>query len=680
MSSAENKYRFDIDGLRAIAVIIVVLFHANLAGFTGGFVGVDVFFVISGYLITGHLLNEVLESGDISFSRFYSKRFKRLLPAILALFLVLLCLWCFLFWGLLEESLKFFKSMQFSAWGGANFFFKKVSEGYFNEASDEMPLLHFWSLAVEEQFYFIWPIMLYFTAKMKFFNFKRKEIYLKRVMIFLCAIVATSFLFTIVLMQKKNINAAFYLMPARAWELGIGGLLVFFPNKQLSLKWANLISVLGGLLLLVSISTVEYFSFPGLGALLPTLGTALLIYSGQKSGNEISKILSNKFLVFFGTISYSWYLWHWPLLAMLKIYNFGEVAPLGERLSAVVISAGLAYVSLRYVERPFRFNKHFLLNDKKTIIIGVLSISIITAAALIIPKIQRQVLEKNSIRIEVGKRTAFLASCVDKLQNMGTEECIYSRKEKEGKRIRISMWGDSFSYSMFPALEQYVDEFGGKAFLYSNSGAPPISKNSDLQMVYSDYIRGKLDISDEVVAHILNSIKREPGVNHSVVLVAYWLRYMPIAHIRANQESACIGKVCKEKDSLKIMEESLKRSIEVLNDGGIHKILIIKPWAEFKYPIERCLNLKRKDCSTGLMSMNNYSENISNLLDRVSRHYPNVKTVSPLQYICNNKECPQVISSGNKIFPIVFDDAHPSVAGARYFGEKVEKEFNWMIE
>ena len=216
-----KNYRPDIDGLRAIAVFVVVAYHAGFSGFTGGYVGVDVFFIISGFLITGMLYAEAENTGTISLEYFYAKRFKRLYPALLFVIAITIVAWAIFFLGIPSKTLSFIKSIRYSIFGFANIFFKKNTGGYFDLASEEMPLLHFWSLAVEEQFYFLWPLLILICSKIKF----RYLILKNKVLIALSILVVTSFITSEYLILNNRSNEAFYYMHAPAWELGLGGLL-----------------------------------------------------------------------------------------------------------------------------------------------------------------------------------------------------------------------------------------------------------------------------------------------------------------------------------------------------------------------------------------------------------------------------------------------------------------------
>ena len=221
---SEKNYRPDIDGLRAVAVLLVIAYHAHIPGFSGGFVGVDVFFVISGFLITRMLSDEIIETGTVRLGNFYAKRIRRLFPAAAFVLIGCILLWALFLTGVKSDTLAFIKSIKYSVAGLANLYFYQNTGGYFDNASDEMPLLHMWSLAVEEQFYLLWPFLLLLVPR------KSKNHLVRRNLIILLIIcVAISFVASAYFVHAdENFRSiAFYSMPLRAWELGIGGLLVF---------------------------------------------------------------------------------------------------------------------------------------------------------------------------------------------------------------------------------------------------------------------------------------------------------------------------------------------------------------------------------------------------------------------------------------------------------------------
>jgi len=278
----QKHYRPDIDGLRAIAILAVIAYHAGIPGFSGGFVGVDVFFVISGFLITRLLIEEARVTGTIHFLGFYSRRMKRLMPAFFSVVIGTLALILILAPGM-EDSIRFANSIKWSMIGFANVFFKKNTGGYFDGASEEMPFLHFWSLAVEEQFYLVWPLLIL-------------ACYRKKPGVVLSLLTLMSLVASEALVRNGSSPSAFYLMPFRAWELGLGGLMTFIPlsfSQWIGNFVRNVFSALGLAAIAFSVSAYGTSTlFPGLSAFVPTLGTAFLLLAGL-GRNAISRGLAN---------------------------------------------------------------------------------------------------------------------------------------------------------------------------------------------------------------------------------------------------------------------------------------------------------------------------------------------------------------------------------------------------
>ena len=372
------KYRPDIDGLRAVAVLAVVAFHAFPNWARGGFTGVDVFFVISGYLIST-IIFENLGKGTFSFSEFYIRRIKRIFPALI---LVLVACLAFGWFALLADE---FKQLGKHIASGSGFVSNIIfwnEAGYFDNAADTKPLLHLWSLGIEEQFYIVWPLLLWLAWKRKF-----------NLLTLTTLIAAASFLLNVEEV-KKNAVAAFYSPQTRFWELSSGSLLAWVTLYKkdsfaaMKNKVANYLAplvyrekqeangkVLSNVFSFVGLFFLAYgfwrinkeLSFPGGWALVPVLGAVFTISAGSKAwGNRI--LLSNKVVVWFGLVSFPLYLWHWPLLSFARIVE-GGVPSRNIRIAAVILSIALAWLTYKIVERPVRFGKH---GKSKAIVLAVL--------------------------------------------------------------------------------------------------------------------------------------------------------------------------------------------------------------------------------------------------------------------------------------------------------------------
>jgi peptidoglycan/LPS O-acetylase OafA/YrhL len=374
------KYRADIDGLRAIAVLSVVSFHAFPNSLKGGFIGVDIFFVISGFLISTIIFSN-LERDRFSFVEFYSRRIKRIFPALLLVLIV--CFTAGWFVLLADEYKQLGKHIAGGAGFISNFMFWNES-GYFDNAAETKPLLHLWSLGIEEQFYIVWPLLLWFTWK-------------QRLNLLTITVIVLIISFTLNISKvHSDATAAFYSPQTRFWELLIGSVLAYvtlykqniLPNvKQKIDGWLsssliyaqvpdngiglrNAQSLLGATLITIGVLVItkEKF-FPGYWAVLPTVGAVLIISAGMQAWlNRV--VLSSRVLVWFGLISFPLYLWHWPLLSFARIIE-NEKPSQGIRATAVLISIALAWLTYKLIEKPIRFGQY---SREKTITLFVLMV------------------------------------------------------------------------------------------------------------------------------------------------------------------------------------------------------------------------------------------------------------------------------------------------------------------
>jgi peptidoglycan/LPS O-acetylase OafA/YrhL len=346
MSNRES-YRADIDGLRAVAVLLVFAYHLDTfeTGFVaawGGFIGVDVFFVISGFLISSVILREI-DNSTFSLKEFYRRRIRRILPALMVMMLVTAIISCY--YMLPNQLYAFAKSLLAATLSFSNFYFLSTS-GYFSNNADK-PLLHTWSLAVEEQFYFLFPLFLLLL----------KRFFARRFKAVIVSVAAASFLLSVWVVHSSP-TAAFYLPTTRAWELLLGAMLSIdlFPRVQSAIG-RNLLSAAGMLAILIpGFTYTGSVPFPGAAALVPCAGAALIIAAGETGSSVVGRLLSLKPVVFIGLISYSLYLWHWPIILfqhmmMLQPRNASNHVIKG---SIVIVAFVVATLSWRFVETPFR--------------------------------------------------------------------------------------------------------------------------------------------------------------------------------------------------------------------------------------------------------------------------------------------------------------------------------------
>lgn len=332
------KYRPEIDGLRAVAVVPVILFHAGFSWVSGGFVGVDVFFVISGYLITAILLKD-LQENRFSVIGFYERRARRILPALFSVLIVVTPL--AIAW-LRPSQLKDYSEALFATVGFSSNILYWLTAGYFEPNSDLNLLLHTWSLGVEEQFYLFFPLLLAYLWR------KHRS----RASIYIGVICLASILLAEVGWRVFP-TANFYLLPSRAWELGAGSLCAFHLHARSTWRSSQVLSAIGLLLILSSVFWLTGNTpFPSLATLLPVMGSALIIL-GAGSADLVGRMLGSRPFVLIGKLSFSAYLWHQPLMALARLRSLTTPSPVLMGALAIA-SLGIAYLSWRFIEEPFR--------------------------------------------------------------------------------------------------------------------------------------------------------------------------------------------------------------------------------------------------------------------------------------------------------------------------------------
>ncbi len=526
-------YRADIDGLRALAVTTVVLFHAGF-GCPGGYVGVDVFFVISGFLISS-LIWKDLEAGSFSFLQFWERRARRIVPALAVMIMATLLAGCVLLFPSDLVSLGRAAGAQVLFAANIQCWFES---GYFAGVAEEKPLLHTWSLAVEEQFYSIVPWVLWFLFASA--GFRRRSV----VLACLAAVWGLSFALSLWCVAVYP-SAAFYLLPTRAWELLCGTLVALLPMSSW-LESRRLVRECCGLLgvSMIVVPVVIYSqttAFPGLAALPPCLGAALLIWSNQQpergQSTWVGRLLSQPAVVFLGLISYSLYLWHWPLFAYAKVLS---LEPLSSSLRLALLSASilLAMLSWKYVETPFRTRR--LARTRKSVFLvagsGLATIGLCGLVFIVWQGVPQRFPERALIAANASSEERFIheLSVTDiragKLVSLGSREAT--------KKPTVLVWGDSHAMAALPAVDALLTELGLAGQAATHSSTLPVSN----WYVPTKYGLGEaaLEFNDEVLAHV------EASEFTDVILIAYWRGYGLIEHNRtAAFEAALLETVGK---------------------------------------------------------------------------------------------------------------------------------------
>lgn len=462
------KYRSDIDGLRALAIVSVVLYHLSFPNFSGGYVGVDVFFVISGFLITSIIYHEMLE-GTFSFAQFYERRIRRLFPSLFCVIAVTVTLAAHLL--LPSDFRSFSESLVAATVFGANIFYWKTS-GYFDGPVDLAPLLHMWSLSVEEQFYILFPAILLVVVK-----YARQYV---RVALIIALLI--SFFASLMAVERQQ-EAAFYLTVFRAWELLIGALLAINalprPSTHVLRHFLSLIGL--GLIIYSVFSFSAETTFPGVYAIIPSLGAGLIIYAGigMQMGERqsiVNEVLSWRPLVLIGLISYSLYLWHWPLIVFAKYYALRDLTT-DEKLGLLAVSILIASFSWRYIEQPFR-GRTGLIQRKQLFALSSMMISISITVGLAGHF-------TNGFPQRVPKKIVEIAKVADQndhwrknCQNLPvasiTQGDVCALGEKNGAEHDFLLWGDSHALAMAPAFHEVAMKKQRNGWFIGRNACPPL--------------------------------------------------------------------------------------------------------------------------------------------------------------------------------------------------------------
>ena len=449
-----------IQGLRALAALLVILFHAKWV--SGGFIGVDIFYVISGFLITGLLIREIERTGTINFKEFYARRFKRLLPTSF----FVLAITAVLSWLLIPATMRSSLGRDIIAAGlyVSNYLFAWWQADYQNLDATPSPVIHYWSLAVEEQFYLLWPllILLFFMVATKL---KRKI----ALTVLVAAVTALSFVFSIYQTETSPIWA-FYSLPTRAWELGLGALLVLLP----SIKTKKLVGLIGFVFIIASAFIFnETTAFPGLNAVLPVLGTVMLIATINSWPPFLNDVANSRLFQWLGEISYPLYLWHWPLLVLPSTY-FARPLAVYERIIAILATIVLADLTHRFIEEPFRKKKILpTLVFKQSAVITL--VSVLIGTIIIFTSSDRINVSGINGAVSLAQIKArplvYEDGCHANYAETKSDACEYAELDSQKTMV---LYGDSHAAQWFPALAEIASRSGYKLVSLTKSACPSV--------------------------------------------------------------------------------------------------------------------------------------------------------------------------------------------------------------
>ncbi len=664
-------YRPDIDGLRALAVLAVVAYHYGPSKVPGGFIGVDVFFVISGYLISSILLEDIAR-GRFSIARFYQRRIRRIFPALILILLTCLVVgWLMLFLGEYEQIGKHV----LAAAGFMQNFVLWSEAGYFDTTAITKPMLHLWSLAVEEQFYIVWPLCLWLIAGRGWSATR-----------WIGLVTLVSFIWGVYVVAQDHEAAAFYSPLTRAWELSTGALLAIWhrQNHPWLAQYPSVQSWLGLSLILAGIVLIRPENmFPGFWALLPVLGAALLINAGPRVwANRV--LLSNRAAVWIGLISYPLYLWHWLPLSFGTL-AFGPQNSWGDgrttsrimQVGLIVVSFVFAWLTYRLVEQPLRYRW-----PAKQAIFGLLATMVVLGGAGLAVFLTNGVAQRAFIQshtdtyIESAKFSPLADECNEILQldQKGSDwYCILGSK---GASQTIVAYGDSHAMSLIPALEHYGQAHRTQIIFSSISGCLPLL---DVR---------RADAYEAARCRTLNQriskLAKKQNVK-AVVLIGRWSFYAGVTTYAKEDAKLVIGnrRSQPQESSIAAFKYGLRHTFDFYQQLNI-PVLVLEDnpqQREFGLPISLLRFDTPTDDSINATAVSRAEHErtqalANRLITEASQSFANVHVLSIDDALCNAKRCPWV-RNGKFLH---YDHDHLSVAGAMTVYPVLERGLNRILE
>ncbi len=625
-------YREDIDWLRAIAVLAVVAFHFEAPAVYGGFVGVDIFFVISGYLITGIIQSEVKE-GRFSFARFYERRVRRLLPA---LYVMVAATAIPSFHSLLaSEQSEFFRSVAAVVTFTSNFFFW-FQTGYFDHAAVEKPLLHTWSLAVEEQFYLALPLMLW--GLLRAARGSRAAVPAA-----LVALAVASFALAVWLMKNEHSAAAFFMSPPRAWEFLIGGIVAIegFPAPRNALVQRGARVVALALLAIPVFSLRQGPGFPGINALAPCVGAALFIWSGIGVPTRKREAYAPLNVIrFFGRISYSLYLWHWPLFTFARFAKSSLVLDGADKIALFAATVAISWLSWRFVEQPFRTRvlaptrgQAFRLAAASTalLLLGSVAGGLWNVAPSDADRAAARLDAYNDYDYKPVYRFGI---CFAPIDGMLGERCLALAADK----TNVLLWGDSLAAHYFHGLSKTVDQRAVNVLQATQPACMP-TLNAAAQGT----------AACRVFAAQMQTYLRDHRPD-LVILSADWLEYS-----RGSRFDGMIS--------------DLRTTAAQLKASGIRAVLL-GPAVQFRSRLPSMLIRAR------LRGVEARADDFvlpdifaaDRMMKSALQAAEGLAYVSVVDAVCPGRQCPLMIDDG---IPLAFDHAHLTAEGSVYVAEKL---------
>ncbi len=655
------SYSPDIDGLRALAVILVVSYHAGFPWLPGGFVGVDIFFVISGFLITGLLLDERKRTGRMDLRAFWARRIARLAPALLIVVLVTLFLSTIFLSRIGGETGPAAKAALATLAINANHFFLIESGDYFANAAETNPFLHMWSLSVEEQFYLFWPLVLVFLAAAS--GYKRAAV---GIVILMIASLACSYW-----VSALEAPVGFYAMPPRAWELLAGALLaIAIRSKPIRIEPipASIVFIAG--ICLIAAATVglsAQSSFPFPTALLPVLGAALVILAGHANReNAASRLLGSRWLVYIGLISYPLYLWHWPLLVLARADRLYAESP-GMDVAMVLISIALAVGTFEVVERRGRpwFAKG---GPVRTMSKGLAASAVLFVLAAGVGAWAR-------FGWGYSDSDRFLAEARMDMERTGCKESYPGSDSFERcyptstGQPSLLLWGDSHATHWAAGLVPEVERAGATLGIVARGGCKPLLGAAN----HCDFVTQR-------IAGALPDFHDKRNLR-GVILSSHWSREMGLISPTYSERrpsarfSFYDDRATSTAQALDLFEAGFANTISAAVSANL-RVLVVLPSPVQRFKVPHCLSkTENVDCHVALPEMDLYAGAIESRIRKVIEEYPEVRLLDPKRFLCFDDNCPAVV--GDLI--AYNDESHLTWTFSKTLGVHFAEDIAWLL-
>lgn len=646
------NYRQEIDGLRAFAVIPVIIFHSGTNLMPNGFLGVDIFFVISGFLITSLIKNEI-ENDKFSITKFYNRRARRILPA---LFLIsLICIPISFLFMYPQQLLDFSQSLVSLIFFSSNYLFWWESD-YFDLAIDQKPLIHTWSLSIEEQFYLLFPIFMITVLSKK-----------NRLIIsFIIIILSLSFVNLLSLSKYSDIvtqpKFEFYMLFTRSWELLFGSIIAFLSEKKFNNQFISLISFFILVCLLLNQTSSE--DYIKIKIFLTVLSTSLLILFTNGS-NYIKSLLSFNILTTIGLISYSTYLWHMPIFAFSKIIFFQHTDVYLLYILSIFPFI-LGFFTWKYIENPFR-NANKINNKSFYITISALAIIILIFGLLghYSKGFPSRLSQKSFSLLQTGKSSPKIEQCMSSNRNYIEPQnaCKYFTN-----KTKFATFGDSHVNEISYSLAEELQKSNIGVSHHSFTGCMPILRD------FND----DLSTCQEWVKKTIKSIKENNQIENVVINFRYSYYLNGEHRVRNESENNVFKSKIKYSEKKQIIFESLDFLVSELSDKK--RIFLVLPFPELDLDVRRLVfsnDLKNNDINkTYGTNLKKYYERNSDILEWFSlREFPNnYYLIDPKQFLCNEKDC--FIVNRNKL--LYYDDDHLSLNGTSLLAKMILKKIDFL--